>query len=367
MHIFVLYLMILFAIPLMTGCMSGKVESEEKTLQTLQDINRNLGAIEVQLAGIKAVDGNLVQINNTVQETGQRLASLEQTIRNTNPGKIDIDALREVNLPANPSRDQVEEYIQMIINVSKNQYGYSPNDPQVRMLTKVGRNNLDLLIKHQDDFYAGAAIGKLVTGDDKELILKHISKDYCYYPATLKIVSAMGWAKDAKTQLLLPLKIGLKDFPPELIEAVASMQDQETYPYLVEYFVDSSRLADSMRTYQAIKKLPGIKIDGAVDKLWQYAKDTENIAPSGKNIAAYYATEHGSSEALEYLINTLACPQATMPDQQRGETQTMIWRITAQDKSPAGMLEWFKTNRDKLIFDKNSTTFKPVAVLPASQ
>jgi hypothetical protein len=163
------------------------------------------------------------------------------------------------------------------------------------------------------------------------------------------------------------LKIGLKDFPPELIEAVASMQDQETYPYLVEYFVDSSRLADSMRTYQAIKKLPGIKIDGAVDKLWQYAKDTENIAPSGKNIAAYYATEHGSSEALEYLINTLACPQATMPDQQRGETQTMIWRITAQDKSPAGMLEWFKTNRDKLIFDKNSTTFKPVAVLPASQ
>jgi hypothetical protein len=359
---------VLAALLPVTGCLS---ESEQRKQQSLQEINNNLGGIESQLAGIRSISSNLEQINASEKNTAQILSSIEQAIRPTN--KIDSDALRDLNLPANATREQTEEYIQMIISVSKHQNSYSEYDPQVRMLTKVGHGNLELLLLRQHNFYVGAAVRKLVTAEDKDLVLKYLGKDYLYSPATLKVVTDMGWAKDAKTKLLFPLKVGYDNIPIELIAAIASMQDPETYPLLLEYF-SCAQPDEAMTVYPVLKKLPGIKIDDTIKAIWEDVINDPESDLTEKTVAAYFAAEYGTVMALEYLIITLASPEIDMPDTMRAKLQTAVWQLTGQEKNPEEMLKWFFANSESLSFDKSASKFivsvkeksvKPEEVKPA--
>ena len=98
------------------NCKAADSETERQTLQMLKDINRKLDAIDARLKKLE-----------------------ERKSVNTAPGvnnNTDNAALEKITLPANPTKEQVSEYIQKIVNASRDQRSFSSRDLQVAMLEK---------------------------------------------------------------------------------------------------------------------------------------------------------------------------------------------------------------------------------------
>ena len=71
--------------------------------------------------------------------------SASLSIRHEGP---DLEKLEEITLSENPSEKEIREYIRQIALVTAKQNSYSENDPQVVMLSEIGNENLELLLKY---------------------------------------------------------------------------------------------------------------------------------------------------------------------------------------------------------------------------
>jgi len=93
----------------------------------------------------------------------------------------DSKALEKIALPQNATKEQVKAYIEEICLASGPQNTFRSDDPQIKMMERVGRANLNLLIENlstwpQASFYALPAIKRLVQDGDRELIIANLSK-----------------------------------------------------------------------------------------------------------------------------------------------------------------------------------------------
>ncbi len=306
------------------GCKSADAENERQTLQMLKEINQKLDAIDARLKK---------------NEERKPVNIISRMNNNTN-----LVALEKITLPENPTREQVSEYIQKIVNASREQRSFSSNDLQVAMLSLIGHKNLDLLLKYYSStFYIQYAVQNMATKDDKEIILKALKENR----DLIRVVLRMGWEKDVKDLIIQELKNNRNVLPPEWIDAAVMFKDPKIYPDLIEYLINGGNCSI---TYKAIKKLPGIELEDAVAKMW----DKKRLLDSywERDNAAMIAAEWGHLDALGYLINWLKQPQ---PDQHMcGEIRNTIWQVTEQSGSPEELDKWFKENGDKLTFDKKT-------------
>jgi hypothetical protein len=103
-------------------------------------------------------------------------------------------------------------------------------------------------------------------------------------------VLKMGWAKDARTELLRVFREEPGRFSPGWIEAIASMRDPSTYEELKQYLIHGQFRG---HTYNALKQIPDIgDLKDAVEKAWPIAKNgNEYEARDMAEIAASYGIE----------------------------------------------------------------------------
>jgi len=309
------------------GCKSADTENERQTLQMFKEINRKLNLIDARLKNIE----------------GTQRVNLASGMNNN----VDLITLEKITLPANPSREQVMEYIQKIVNISRNQRSFSSSDAQVAMLTRVGNKNLDLLLKYYNTcYYIQLAVQNIVTKDDKELILKALKENH----GLIGVVTRMDWEKDAKDLILNELKTNHTNLSSQWIEAVVLFNDPKTYPDLIDYLINGN---NSSYTYKAIKKLPGIELEDAVAKMWNKKRSLD--FEWGKDNAATVAVEYGHLDALEHLINRLQNP--TLQEYSSREIKNAVWQTTGQYGSPEELAKWVKEKRDNLTFDKKTGKF----------
>lgn len=263
--------------------------------------------------------------------------------------RSDMDLLSKITLPNNPTPQQVREYINAILYVSRSQQVHLPSDPQVFMLVQVGHEYLDelLLVTATYDrglVYTVAAIKALAKEEDKEKIIKALDQ----HPPLVTVVAAKGWVGDARDVLVKKLNENPNYLPHEWIAAVASLQDPATYDGLLAYFANGS---NRHLTYKYIAGLPGIDLTKAAPVAW------EKTRPDKYEIA--YITEAALSvgylPALDFVVETLDNNNNLPPSQY--SPRALMFQFTGIQGSNEELKKWYDANRKRLRFDAGVKRF----------
>jgi hypothetical protein len=311
-------------------------------------------------------DAELVRLDLVpVLEFSTRLAAEKLRLDGKNEMKASYSEIEpkpmpppKIALPANAGKEQVKDYIYEVLVTVQRRRTFRADDPQVGMLTKVGAQNLDVLIEvrsslgsgHSLEWYAGDALGdyldaaikQLVRFADKEVIVRELPFD----DKLVEIIVERGFQADARETLMAGLS-HRRNLPIPWIKAVASLQDPATYPDLKAYFIRS----ESRKTiYAIIRKLPGIDLADAVDKAWIKAKNNERQTTYMCGIAA----EYGRADALEAAANIL---RNSTDEDYLSEAREVLEKFTSASGGNSALLAWYDSNRDKLVFDPESKKF----------
>jgi hypothetical protein len=268
-----------------------------------------------------------------------------QTIPGTR-AKDNLEKLAQIKLPENPTRTQVKEYIRNILSVSATQSSCSVNDPQVDMLTKIGPENLDLLVPlaGNPSHYEVTAIQFMVRPEHKDLILNNLQE----MPSLAGVVLAAGWQRDAR-DILLDMLRGKNYVEMSIVKAVAALEDPETYPLLLDYFVNG---AYPLYTYNTIKNLPGIDLAEAFQTVWEKA-----LSENGKELLLLVdsALERGIQDALR--VATEALNDEGVPDYRKKHLRTSFEKYTGIGGTDEQLRKWYLANKGALHFDLETKMF----------
>jgi len=308
--------------------------------------------------GERAILEKLEQLQKSVDELKERVKALEERLKAEEApisyeGPIlrrgpDLEKLKKVVLPRDPTKEQVREYLGEIRRISSGQTVFGSNDPQVRMIAGIGAENVDVLLEFIGTgeflFYAMPALKVMVRPEHKELILEHLPMQ----PELVEVIVQQGWVEDAKDILIHGIHTRVDYLPVEWIDAVAQFKDPGTYDDLKWYLIHSY---EPERVYEAIKDLPGMDLKETVQKGWQLKR----YAPYGSFEMAKVAVRFGNVEALGELIATAADP--TAQEWHSRQARRLVWRLTGEAGTGAHLTEWFKSNKDKLVFDPQAGVF----------
>ncbi len=307
--------------------------------------NAQLMIVQVRWLGHSAVE---VKTDDTFSFGESRISRADRMEPRV-PDHGNKDVLSEIELPGNATRDEVKAYIQKIHTISATQSGYSWRDPQVEMLAKIGSENLDLLIpfaRRGSSRYEGIVIKRLALPEHKELILDSLPD----IPNLSEVVLKFGWEKDARDILLKELADmdGDGSVDVSVVRAVARLEDPETYPALINYFVYGM---NKSQTCAAIKDLPGIDLAYAFPKAWEEAKSSSFqlqrlIAP---------ALEFGLEDALGAIVEYLH--KEPLSDYWKDHFHTDFMRHTGVQGTREELREWYLTNKGALRFDPETKMF----------
>jgi hypothetical protein len=307
------------------------------------------------LEELRRLQEKVEALERRVQELEKQLAEQPEKVTRPSPllsppltrRSADVAALRKIRLPEDPSREEIEEYVDAILAASRGQNSFSTEDLQIPMLVKVGRKNVDVLIDRLDgavEFYLTAAVSRLAGEEHKELILKVLPAE----ERLIGVVVEKGWVQDARSILTAALKNAPSYLPPQWIDAVASLRDPETHGDLRRYFVHGS---NKSLTYQAIRNLPGIDLDAAVTEAWK--KPETAISPFERSDLAPIAAAHGHRDALDLAFELLDGSN----DWRAREARKTILRHTGATGSDDELKAWFRDNKDQLQWDAEMRKF----------
>ncbi len=334
----------LVAVTLLAGAVGAAEQQDEASVQ---DVLQELRAVR------KALD----DLAEKVDEMAIRLDEYEAA-----EAELDDDdgfharganmaALRKIDLPPDPTKEQARDYVDEILALSRRQNSFGSDDPQIRMLARVGAEHLDVLIDACDemmtgDIYVVPAIERLARDEHMEMVLEALP--YAYELAT--VVVARGWQGEAEEMLVAELANGNRRLPTQWIEAVARLRKPETYDILKDYMIDGS---NRYSTYRAIRLLPGIDLHDAVGEAWEAAEADQEWEARGM---ALVAVDHGHISALQYLLASLVSGE----DHYYGgrDARQAVLQHTEARGTNEELADWFEQNAGNLVFDEKARKFR---------
>lgn len=315
---------------------------------------------------VKSLMELFLEMKAEIAELRQRIQVLEQTTgdASVSPGEpfdgdddsfsgrgADVAKLRAIKFPDNPTEAAIREYIQKVVKASEGQNSFSSEDPQSQMLVRVGPKYVYLLVEQMDsnslsyvlDMYFVAAIATLATDEHKKMVLEQLP----YRKELVKVVIAKGWARDARAILVQELKEDTQ-LPMEWYEAMVQLEDPSTYDLLLDKLVTD---LDRESIYDAIKTMPGIKLDEAVAKAWDKTKDV----PYQRDSFAGVAAAHGNVEALGVVFDNL---NNRTRYYMGGSPRQFVLRMTDATGSNTDLRAWYDANRTTIRFDGAAKKFR---------
>jgi len=346
-HVFVIAVLVLAAAPVR----ADEAATSEALLGEMRALRAAVEALTDQVGRLAAViegqaDAEADEAEEAADDEGWPLGwGMEEGFRHRGP---DRDALRKIKLPENATKEQVRDYVGRVLNLSERQNVFSSDDPQTRILARVGPQHLDVLVdalgfRMNGDMYVTGAIGVLAREEHKELILDALP----YTHALAEVVLKQGWEQDARAILLEELRRGPRYLPAEWLQAIVRLKEPETYDDLVKFFVWGANRA---QTYRTILYLPGIDLDKAAADAWEAAKmegawEARSMAP--------IAIAHGCVDALESAVAGLGHEEPWGDELRRA-----LWRHTDARGTNDEVRRWFRENRDNLVWDAEARKFR---------
>ena len=302
-------------------------------------------------------DDSMAQVLLALKGISDRLDRIEQSLKSpvssglgTGLSRANVAALAGISYPTNqPSRENLRKFVDDVLRASAGQNAFSSNDPQVDMLAQLGEDNIDILLDaaaaHEHGAYhVNYAIQQLATERSRKKIVEALKQN----KNLAGLIYTKGWQQDARDTLLRGL--GADYLPREWITAVASLRDPTTYDALIAQFVNGQNRAS---TYEAIRDLPGIKLEDAIAQAWARIGNGSRWEQSKM---AIIAAEHGHEDALAALIRSLT----TSPSEFRqGDARLAIGRLTELPyMSDADLQRWYESRKGHLVFDKATGKYR---------
>lgn len=344
-----------------------------KTQLQLAEIERKIGALTERVDELdQSVKDDVADLDKRVKEA-KELAELpphERFMRNQqqliqaqqqNVKGPDTEALAKITLPENPTPAQVGEYVRAVLAASGSPDS-SAAAPQQQMLAKIGPQHLNILIDHLGttrgvhgaQTYLLKSIEQLASPENKTLLIERLPDR----PELLPLIEKSGWQADAREAILKLMTDGRTPVSSTVIASIAKMRDPKTYAALAEQLAISH---EPDRVYDAIRDLPDIDLDDAVQRAWQRVKD--NDTPTKARLAPI-AISHGDKDALGAFIDLLDVSDSfelhrrgwAFLDRAASPRRTVLKHIDFHG-SDAEITVWYEKNYHNLKFDKARKVF----------
>ena len=348
---------------LLSGCRSGQAELEKQNgeiLAELKKLNARLDEVEKPAKQNARILAEMKKLNAKLDRMEKQQNQVQTSSKTYVQGPVwpDRDKLSKIRpLPANPTDQQIIDYIRQIRQASIGQTAFSSNDPQIEMYEQIGPGHLHLLLPylnnngHQAGFHLLHALPKLVGEADKELVRRSLKQ----YPFLIRNVVRNGWGKEMKKDILALLaqpqeaNLPLFELRKSLGDLVQSSDDLKivtnAYLYNVNGFV----------LLEGLKKLPGVNIPKLVNEAWTEADKNPGNYENAMSSRAKDVIQNGGPniEAFKYLLKLLMFPNN--PGQQSYRAQTIIPFLSARCDfpiyDPARLREWYDKNADRIAYD----------------
>ena len=211
--------------------------------------------------------------------------------------------LATINLAENPTRAQVQEYVQRIADATRDQTLFIwDQDPQAALLAKVGAAHLDILLNTSGGWevrqYVTRAVATLATDEHKSLILGKLPE----MRELASVVLKRQWENDAKDIL----RHGLEEessLPSEWIRAAIKTGDPALHPFLLRYLEEGK---NPLMTYGELRNVAGLDLGPSIAKTWASTSRSDRqrylqLAP--------IAMAQGIPNALLACLEALADPK----------------------------------------------------------
>lgn len=284
-------------------------------------------------------------------------------------------------LPDNPTRQQTQAYIAELVKLNDRLgelggFDYSKRIEFLATYQKfdaVPDQQIDLLISNLRQWYVKPEIANSIARRDKEVIKPIIIAGLDKHPANIIAIRHFGWYDDAKEPIMRKLEKtdtmkGLAN-DDNWLHAFAYAAEPKHYAKFKQLFVTSFRRSQRVGL---LESMPGYDI---LDTIQACIVATEkNLAsgdPQGDYTSQIYielerlwviAARAGDVDALGELIDVLnnRKPEVVLSyfrvgdfDMQR-DNVTQFIEFKGSNKEIA---QWFKANRDKLVFDAFKNRF----------
>lgn len=301
------------------------------------------------------------------------LPAVAQDIDKEPPSEAELNAA--IVLPDNPSRQQTQAYIAELVQLnnrlSKSGMGYArllESMATYQMFDAVPDRYIDLLISNLSEWWIKPEIAQSIARRDPKVIKPIIIAGLDKHPDNIIAIRYFGWYEDAKEPILGKFEKTetLHRMPNEenWLHAFTYVAEPKHYPKIKQLFVSSFRRSEKVRL---LETMPGYDI---LDTVRACIADTEkNIAdgnPKGDYLSQVYielerlwviAAGAGDVDALGELIDVLnnRKPDAATSYFKRGEKDLQRHNVTQFINfkgSNKEIAEWFKANREKLVFDR---------------
>lgn len=260
----------------------------------------------------------------------------------------DMDMFLRIHLPENPSRAEVIDYVNLIYVLSRKQRTEFDGDPQVLMLAKVGRQNMDVLLAASASGvpaskYGFNAIAMLAEEQDKDWILSKLPA----YSSLARVVLIKGWCQDARD--ILAKAIARNGYvESEAIQCLVQKPERKYYPVLKSYLAHGW---NPHTTYSLIKDLPGIDFTQELQQAWEGSRS--------RNYEMGYLTrdvlETGYLPAFRFLFTVLENNNGlpiTIFD-----AEGLIREFGDAYGTREQLQSWYRANEDELHFDRKLRRF----------
>jgi len=258
-------------------------------------------------------------------------------------------ALKDIKLPRNPTRTQVEDYIAALRKATEGRRSFSSSDPAVDKLKKVPAEHFDLLMTEMSNrttlrYYANYAIREI----DPEEIRKKIVASFPDNPNSIGVIVMHGWCEDVRPHIVEHIKSADSSLSIAWFQAAVEIDEPSLYPKLHEVTI-GSRYASQFITM--LKTLPEYDLSHTINTCWERAS-TGKLSVSTSSFA-HAAAQRGNVDALGVLISQIQRTSSYMVSSSAyNANRVNVLGLIDHRGSNKDLQAWFKANKDELVFDE---------------
>lgn len=266
----------------------------------------------------------------------------------------EAERLEKIVLPENPTRKQCEDYVAALRRHVEGRNSFASSHKEVDKLKAIPAEHIDLLLTEMSNhsnlqFYARYSLRDIQVDEHKDKIVAKLDEQ----PNNILFVVHYGWFDAAKPTILARLKSTepSSEIEPAWFQAFVEVAEPEHYDKLHELAVKSREITKLM---PLLESLPSYDLSHTINEAWKPGKANEHdyYLRRKRESLAPYAASIGNVEALGMLVNKLQdAPSYRMRLDYVNQERLNITRFIDFRGSDKQIADWYKANKDDLIFD----------------
>ena len=313
-----------------------------RDMQILKDLVIRMDKkIDLMRKEIKELKEKLDEQEDTTDNETNSFSTMSH--RSSGPN---LKALNKIDLPKDPSKEDVLKYLRKISAISQNQNSYSPSDLQVMMLKEIPSKHIETVLQFSDGLHIhiGYAIPSMIKEEHKDVAIENLVKNH----NIVKAIVRYNWVDDAWKQLLNGLE-NKQYLPREWVNLVLQQNKEDGNKAILAYVAKNVdvNLFNNLK-YSKVSK---DELKKAILRNWEIKRYGHAWQATQ---SALCAVQYGNKDALALIFKTISSS-----DQNASYLKEQSIPIISQMLPYDGdIIKWYNKNKDSLVFDEEEVKFK---------